>query len=190
MFYMAWNRILTTRFFFHEWNSFGSSRKGLRVTDQEGAQRKSHFLQQPFRWAIPLIVVSSLLHWLLSQSFFLVRIEVYDGGIDNGDDFDETLPQSAIGYSSLSMLVFCVAFLLLIAVIYMDNFRTVRIQIPPALHCSLVISAACHPPPDDVNPHLEPVHWGVVRSRFGGKIAHCSFTSEEVTAPKDGDIYG
>lgn len=64
-----------------------------------------------------------------------------------------------------------------------------KICIPPTEHCSLVISAACHPPPDDIDPQLGTVQWGVVRSRFGGDIDQCSFTSEAVSAPEEGVVY-
>lgn len=56
-------------------------------------------------------------------------------------------------------------------------------------NCSLVISAACHPPPDDVDPQLQSVQWGVVPSRYGGDIGHSTFTSKEVTAPENGKHY-
>ena len=35
--------------------------------------------------------------------------------------------------------------------------------IPLAGNCSLAISAACHPPPEDQNPALKPVMWGEVQ---------------------------
>lgn len=44
-------------------------RKGLRVTQPHGYQRSSYFLQLPYRWSLPLIVISGTLHWLLSRVF-------------------------------------------------------------------------------------------------------------------------
>ena len=62
-------------------------------------------------------------------------------------------------------------------------------RLPFAGNCSLVISAACHPPLEDVDAHLHPVKWGVVRSRYGGAIAHCTVTTEEVVNPVVGRQY-
>lgn len=73
--------------------------------------------------------------------------------------------------------------------IYILQLRRITTNLPLAQHCSLVISAACHPPPDDVTSHLKPVKWGVVRKRFGGEIAHCTFTSEDTMEPVEGSMY-
>lgn len=40
-------------------------------------------------------------------------------------------------------------------------------------HSSLVVSAVCQPPPDDVDACLQTVQWGVVKSRFGGTTVEC-----------------
>lgn len=61
-----------------------TTRKGLRVTAPRGEQRSSYFLQLPYRWAVPLMIVSGALHWLMSQTIFPVRLETRsrDGNID------------------------------------------------------------------------------------------------------------
>ena len=87
------------------------------------------------------------------------------------------------------MLTFCLVFLTLLLIVLGLLLRQLTLDIPAPAHCSLAISAACAVPVDDVNPQLKPVSWGVVRSRFGGDVAHCSFTSEEVTAPGEGQWY-
>ena len=187
VFYIAWNRVCTTFFFSLEWNNHGLIRKGLRVTTpHEGSdQRPAYFLQLPYKWAIPLISMSGLLHWLLSQSFFLIRIDVYDrDGI-----LQPQRSKSTCGYSSLSLLVFCSIFLLILAGIYKLSRRPFQVCIPITVHCSFAISAACHPPPDDIDPCLKPVQWGVVNNRFKGNVEHCTFTSEEVKEPQDGHVY-
>ena len=93
------------------------------------------------------------------------------------------------GYSPISVLTFCLVFLTLLLIVLGLLLRQLTLDIPAPAHCSLAISAAFTPPVDDVNPQLKPVWWGVVRSRFGGDVAHCSFTSEEVTPPVEGQWY-
>src|ERR1700753_3703235 len=74
--YFTYNSLFTCFLLGLEWNSYASSKKGLRVSNKPtGEQRGTHFLQLPFRWGIPLIILSVVLHWLSSQSIFLVSME-------------------------------------------------------------------------------------------------------------------
>ncbi|KAJ4367831.1 hypothetical protein N0V86_009668 [Didymella sp. IMI 355093] len=90
-----------------------------------------------------------MLHWLLSQTFFLVRIDVYDGKgslITAGSritDIDiENPSRSACGVSSSSFVVFFVAFLGLCIAVRMLASRKLVTGLPQAVSNSLVISAA------------------------------------------------
>lgn len=183
--YFAINRLCTSMCFAREWNSYGTTHKGLRTTNPRGQQRSTYFLQLPYRWSIPLTVTSGFLHWLLSQSLFLVRLEIRDlnGQIIASES------RCNCGYSPISVLTFCLVFMILLLTVLGLLLRQLTLNIPAPAHCSLAISAACAAPVDDVSPQLKPVGWGVVRCRFGGNVAHCSFTSEEVTAPVEGQWY-
>jgi len=182
--YLSLNRFCTSICFAMEWNQYATHQKGLRVTDPSGQQRSTYFLQLPLRWAIPLTVMSGVLHWLLSQSLFLVRQEVRrrDGTLYPGS-------ACACGYSAQSLLIFTLSlFVLLVAILY-QLLREIDIHIPPASHCSLVISAACHPPEDDVDAHLAKVKWGVTTAATDSSVGHCTFTSQPVTSPQPGAFY-
>jgi hypothetical protein len=72
--YFSTNCIFTSIYFAREWNNYAIRRKDLRVTSPKCEQRSTNFLQLPTRRAVPLIMWSGMLHWLLSQSFFLVRL--------------------------------------------------------------------------------------------------------------------
>jgi hypothetical protein len=75
--YFMINRICTSICSAREWNNYALHRKGLRVTETpQGFQKSTHFLQLPYRWAIPLTVAQGFLHWFLSQSVFLVRVDM------------------------------------------------------------------------------------------------------------------
>jgi hypothetical protein len=54
-------------------------RKTLRVSAPVGIQRSSYFVSMPLRYGIPLIATMSLLHWLVSQSLFVVATISYGG---------------------------------------------------------------------------------------------------------------
>lgn len=75
-----------------EWASFGSNFLPLRVSEitretREGEEKQRddeeknegsneqyayYRLQIPYRWSVPLMLLSILLHWLFSQSFYVV----------------------------------------------------------------------------------------------------------------------
>lgn len=186
--YMKLNSFCTAMTSAKEWNSLALSRKGLRVSEPRGEQRSTYFLQLPYRWAIPLIVLSMALHWLLSQTFFLVRIDVFNargGLVTVGDEAS----RSACGVSVSSFTVFFVVFLGLCIGIRMLASRKFVTGLPQAASNSLVISAACHPPKDEVDPHLKAVKWGVVEREIVDIYEHCSLSSRPVVAPEEGKTY-
>lgn len=183
-FYFSINRICTSICFATEWNDFATKRKGLRVTSPEGQQRPTHFLQLPLKFAASLTICSGVLHWLLSQSLFLVRLEARSR---DGRLYPSSL--CACGYSVISYLVFTLVLLILITTIGVLLVRRVAVQVPPARHCSLIISAACHPPSDDLECHLKAVRWGVVKEGGEDQAGHCTFTSHVVSKPRADQLY-
>ncbi|KAK1148791.1 hypothetical protein N8T08_008676 [Aspergillus melleus] len=53
--------------------------KALRVSSHaQGVQRVSYFLGLPTRYSLPLMATYALLHWLVSQSLFYIRVLFYD----------------------------------------------------------------------------------------------------------------
>ena len=184
--YLALNAICTSMASSHEWNNIAKIRKGLRVTKPFGRQRSTYFLQLPYRWAVPLIVTSGILHWLLSQSFFLVRLNVVNrDGVINKDK-----SKTACGYSRLSLLVFFAVALVLVCTVGVIGLRHMQQRIPMAASCSLVISAACHPPEDEKGDiFLKKVKWGVVEEASSGWYSHCAITAGKLRKTKIGEKY-
>jgi hypothetical protein len=166
-----------------EWNTYASSRKGLRVTKATGEQRSTYFLQLPYKWALPLMIISGFLHWLLSQTFFLTRIDYHD---ENGK-----LEQwkSACGVSFSSLITFCFVALSLVCGLLLIARWPMFPRLPLAENCSLMISAACHPALDEVEPQLAKVKWGVVPDLLVDGYKHCSLSSKEVEKPEVGEKY-
>ena len=75
--YLFYNALLTTMMFGYEWATYSYHRKGLRISGvRQGEQRSTYFLSLPYRFAIPLMFLSGILHWLTSQSLFSIALEV------------------------------------------------------------------------------------------------------------------
>jgi hypothetical protein len=74
-------------------------RKTLRVSAPVGIQRSSYFVSMPLRYGIPLIVTMSLLHWLISQSLFVVATVSYES------DGTAGTPVYTSAYSLQAMIV-------------------------------------------------------------------------------------
>lgn len=96
----------------------------------------------------------------------------------------------ACGYSFSSLLALVSALMIGLCLTALLTFGKTPVKIPWGANSSLVLSAACHPPPGDTNAHFKELKWGVVKSRYCEVgIGHCSLTSEDVTAPEEGNQY-
>ena len=179
--YLMYNGLYTCMLQGHEWSNYAHERKTVRVTSPVGKQRSTYYLTLPYTYAVPLLFFSGLLHWLVSQSLFLVSITMYDGDqvVDN---------ITTCGYSCIAIIfVLIVGSTLLLAGVAL-GFRRYKPGMPLASSCSAAISAACHPPADDVGAAVLPLMWGVVDDDIDG-VGHCSFTSREVVPPVKGRLY-
>lgn len=76
--YFTTNSLLSCMLVTAEYNDYAIDRKPLRVSWPRGQQRSTYYLALPYRYSIPLFIMSVALHWLLSESFFYVNITVYD----------------------------------------------------------------------------------------------------------------
>lgn len=180
--FLTYNGLFTCMLLADEWNSYAHERKPLRVTNPDGAQRSTYRLQLPHKYGIPLLIVSSLLHWLVSQSLFLANVTSYDADGQEKPTF--SLP--AIGYSCIAIITIILVGAVLILLGLLNGFRWHQ-GMPLAGSCSAAISAACHRPEEDIDAATKPVMWGVVSSENG--VGHCCFTSFEVSPPIHGELY-
>ena len=95
-----------------KWFAMSIRYKALRVTDPEGQQSSTYFLQLPYRYRIPLIVISTSisLQWVLSGCIYLLVMQgdYFDQYTLNGDFSSSTGPLSsstALGFSTKLLLV-------------------------------------------------------------------------------------
>ncbi|KAI0193908.1 hypothetical protein F4808DRAFT_475203 [Astrocystis sublimbata] len=141
--YLAYNNLFTRLQAGREWARFGEDCISLRVTEPRGQQRSTYRLQLPYRYSIPLIIVSAFLHWLLSNSIYVF---VSTGGTYT-TEYDPTLPPNtnvSVGYSVTSLIVLVSVTSVLITVPIILSFRRLPSNITHPGSNSLAISAACH----------------------------------------------
>ena len=186
--YLNLNGLLTSMWVASEWSDFAKERKTLRVSKPKGAQRSTHFLQLPYKVAMPLMILSGLLHWLISQAIFLVVVAEYnpDGTLLS------PVAVASCGFSPLAMILGIAAGCAIIIVTFLLGFGLrYEPSMPLAGSCSAAISAACHPPDWDSDAAMRPIKWGVIPDTLTGEdgVGHCSFTSGDAWQLQGGRKY-
>ncbi|KAI0191032.1 hypothetical protein EV127DRAFT_453382 [Xylaria flabelliformis] len=176
--YFSYNSLLTQFNVEKEWNAFSISYQPLRVSYPAGQQVSSYRLQLPYRYSVPLILISIALHWVLSNAVFLY--------INEGGYLSPSLglykfegPSSisegsviAVGFSPLFFLVlFIASFLLIILPLVLLGFYKMKGRMVTGGWNSLVVSAACHL----VDLSQRKLRWGA--TELSGKLAK-SISSE------------
>ncbi|KAL8830601.1 MAG: hypothetical protein Q9170_005666 [Blastenia crenularia] len=186
--YILFNSLYTCMVAGHEWTQFARHRKTLRVSSPVGAQRSTYWLQLPYRYSLPLIVLSSLLSWLASQSLFVVKIDVLDhsgpGGIRTVQP-DKSILSCGFSPGAIVLAILAGTFIMLGAVLL--GIQKYTSEMPVAATCSAAISAACHALDDDPDAAVLPIQWGVAGEKDG--VGHCCFSSQVVTPPMVGEMY-
>lgn len=172
-----------------EWSDFAHERKTLRVTVPEGAQRSTYYLQLPYRYAIPLLGTSMLLHWLTSQAIFLDRRVVEQAWQDEKYEESWTGSVSAVGYSPLAVMLCLIVGSFMTLALMALGFRKYKPGIPLAGSCSAAISAACHALDEKNYATILPLLWGVVEEAEGDRFGHCAFSGGDVSKPQAGRRY-
>lgn len=184
--YLTYNGLFTCMLLANEWSNFGKTRKTLRVTTARGKQRSTYWLQLPYRYGIPLLATSAMLHWLVSQSLFLARVNV----VGEDGQLDSTASISTCGYSNIAIIFVIALGSVTVLVGLAMGTRRYKAGMPLAGMCSAAISSGCHPPEGDTDAAFKGVMWGVVDNARGKQgVGHCSFTSFEVEPPVEGQVY-
>lgn len=174
-----------------EWDSFALFQKGLRVSGvPRGEQRVTHFLQLPYRYSIPLMGFSTLLHWLISQSIFVVSVVTDSEIFKSGGGITTTISKTGgnwitCGYAlTPMMIVFLLGFVLVGYAIFIGR-GSLHSNIPISLSNSRIIATECHPEPFREGEAYRKLQWGPRRNAIDGSVQY-AFSS----APVDQDIIG
>ncbi len=147
--YFSINGLCTSMSLANEWSQLSVSSalksragaKTLRCSNPEGQQRATYFLQLPFRFAVPLISVAAIIHWLISQSIFLGVVTIYD----EVGNLQENFAVATCGFSPLAMILVIMSG----AFLGLGIVGLSRLKLNEGMRivgsCSAAISAACHP---------------------------------------------
>lgn len=76
--YFSYNTFFTRLAVETEWNSFSMKHQPLRVSYPIGKQISKYRLQLPYKYSMPLLAISILLHWLVSNTIYVF---VTEGGM-------------------------------------------------------------------------------------------------------------
>ena len=166
----------------HEWSLFSHHYRTIRVTSPRPGQRSTYWLQIPYTYAIPLMTLSGLLHWLTSQSIFLAKVgELAQGGVDI----------STVGYSCMALIFVLTLGILALLTAAGMGYRQFAAETTTVGSCSAAISAACHASEEDLESIVgKKVRWGDVGIIPYLGIRHLTFSSEEgVRSPVFGEVY-
>jgi hypothetical protein len=180
--YLLFNGVFTSMLAAAEWSAFAHERKSLRVSNPKPGQRSTYFLQLPFRYAVPLMIISGILHWSISQSIFFAQIASFgrDGNVKKLGAL------STCGYSPMAIIITLLMGIFLAVFLITLGRRHYKPGIPIAGSCSAAIAAACHGR-SDVDT-TAPLMWGVI-SEHGQQIGHCTFSDQTVEIPQEGALY-
>lgn len=166
--YLFINNIITRQAAINELEHFlrADGKKPLRVSSPIGMQRSSYFLALPFKYSVPVLSISILLHWLISQSLFLVQASTFASGVDG-----TRMPgwdSSARGYTPLGgLLSLAVAMIVLVSLIVNSlarSFKDIPHDFERMGYNSSAITLLCSRPQDDDDAHLFPVSLGMVHN--------------------------
>jgi hypothetical protein len=198
--YYCLNNVVTDMLAAAEYNSYGVTRKPLRVSrPQKGSQQKStYWLSVPYQYGVPLLLLHMLLHWLISQSLYYVLVIPYT--IQGEANYTDQL--SSVGWSPLPVFLAILVGSLLVFLSILLGCKRHKSNMPLARGCSAAISAACHPPKGENldTAALGPVRWGQTMEppiwaidhpddMFDGGHGHCSFTALETVNPTRTKLY-
>lgn len=143
--YLAFNGVFTRLHMAKEWSAMGTRYKALRVTNPKGQQSSTYFLQLPYRYSVPLLTISILLHWILSGCIYILLMQgdYFDSSGSDGP-FDSFM---ALGFSTKSLFTMMTlsVFLALVPLLFG------LILLPPKTFVvgsnSLAIAAVCQVSP-------------------------------------------
>ena len=108
----------------HHRGKFITKYQRLRVSIPKGKQKSSYFLSLPYRYSVLLLICSTLIHLLLSQSIFVVQTRgfFYTG---SEPEFGRALSFDAavIGYSAIGLVLSLALVCLLIIGLFCFGLR-------------------------------------------------------------------
>ncbi|EMT74243.1 hypothetical protein FOC4_g10002724 [Fusarium odoratissimum] len=135
--YLAYNGLFTRMLAEFEWSKYSVEFRSLRVTEPRGSQNATYRLQLPYRFSIPLIIISIALHWIYSNCIYVSNYEGYP--------YNRTVTVG-LQFSSKAILVgLLVSIGVAITPLFLAFVKLPGVMVIAGAN-SAVISAACHYP--------------------------------------------
>ncbi|KAG6978176.1 hypothetical protein FocnCong_v021485 [Fusarium oxysporum f. sp. conglutinans] len=139
--YLAYNGLFTRMLAEFEWSKYSVEFRSLRVTEPRGSQNATYRLQLPYRFSIPLIIISIALHWIYSNCIYVSNYEAYAPGYP----YNRTVTVG-LQFSSKAILVGLLASIgVAITPLFLAFVKLPGVMVIAGAN-SAVISAACHYP--------------------------------------------
>lgn len=156
--YILFNQLLTCLLLSREFTVYSVKRAGLRVTSPQGRQRSTLWLSLPYRFSLPLLTASVILHWALSQTIFLAEAEVHSPTGEVRADYSF----GCLGWSALAFLIYLVVSGLIMVATFVLGFLRYPDYVPIVESNSLAISAACRRLPEKKTEQTELLKYGII----------------------------
>jgi hypothetical protein len=143
-------------------------------------------LSLPYAYNLPLLVLASTLHWLISETIFYEELNVLDGSQVVETD-SHGRPSSSLTASSLNgvfgnatvLLILLVFSMSCIVVVIGLGFRRYAGGTPLVRSNSLALYRACHEQLNQQENPFEPIAWGI-RSRSSEGSLDIGLSSGEI----------
>lgn len=195
--YLFYNNILTHQLVGDQWVRFlhPNGKKSLRVSTPIGMQRSSYILSLPLTYSIALIIAMIILHWLVSESLFVVQTIGFD---TNGKLLDSSgFSGSVVGYSILPIVLATICGGVMVIGLLVNSMVRNHQDVPQEFlkwgSSSVHIESLCHRPDEDFDAHLFPLSIGIVSDSLPGGITgptRLSFSTDiHLRLPQEGEIY-
>lgn len=190
--YLLYNDLFTRMHIATQWSKYAEKKQRPRLLAPAGdditstskaTDRSQYILSLPLRISLPLLVMMTILHWLISQSIFLALVGIKDYSVGSNLPVDLGYPILGLAWSPFAIVLSLIVGGLLILGIFAYALMVKLGKGAPAIRtCSVAISAACHPPSWDVDVAQLPISYGVVpfsesSDDEGSKTAHVCLTS-------------
>jgi hypothetical protein len=165
--YIFYNGLLTNMTLSREFTIYAAKRCGLRVSSPKGSQRSTFWLSLPYRYSIPLLAFSVLLHWLVSQTLFVSEIQVRDPS----GEIDLSYSVNGVGFSPQGLVVLISVSLAMLVFPILIGLQRYPCGVPLVRSNSLAISAACVKLPGKHREEEKLLKYGYIgRDLYGNKL--------------------
>ncbi|KAJ5170164.1 uncharacterized protein N7500_002947 [Penicillium coprophilum] len=194
---LSWFKAVSRKLVGDQWVRFlhPDGKKSLRVSTPTGMQRSSYVLSLPLTYSIALIIAMIILHWLVSESLFVVQTIGFD---TNGKLLDSSsFSGSVVGYSLLPIVLATIWGGVMVIGLLVNSFARNHQDVPQEFlkwgSSSAHIESLCSRPDEDYDAHLFPLSIGVVSDSLPGGISgppRLSFSTDiHLRLPQDGEVY-